>query len=75
MLFSIIILRPLYRWRTGLDLLLDRALDLGPGGVIAGIVRGKSGLQPEPQGSPEADVIAAAFHNQFLRERREERGW
>lgn len=75
MLSLYFLLIPLYRWRTGLALPLERAIDLGMAGVIAGIVHGKSGLAPEPPTSPEADAIEAAFHNMFLRERRQQRGW
>jgi hypothetical protein len=69
------LLLPIYRWRTGSDLPVAKALDLGVAGVIAGIVRGKSALPTEPPSSPEADAIAASFHKMFRRERRERRGW
>ena len=71
MLLFMILLRPLYRRRTGLDLPLDRAVDLGLAGVVAGVIHGRSELPPDPPSSPEADVIAASFHNMFAREHRE----
>lgn len=64
---------PLFRWRVGQDLTVERVVDLGLAGLVDALIHGRSSQPVEPPSSPEADAIADAFHN-LRQERSAEQG-